>query len=162
MGFVQATMLAALGAVVLPILAHLIFRRRARPVDLGTLRFLKIAVRHDTRRRTLKRWVLLGLRLSCVVLLVLNHEVVLFQVLDPWERDLPLEGNVRFRDLETGETLTTLSEGVREGYRQAVRQWLTELDRACLSRGIDRVELTTSDPLDRALLDYFVRRSRQQ
>jgi hypothetical protein len=71
MGFVQATMLAALGAVVLPILAHLIFRRRARPVDLGTLRFLKIAVRHDTRRRTLKRWVLLALRLGCVVLLVL-------------------------------------------------------------------------------------------
>lgn len=95
-------------------------------------------------------------------LLFLNHEVVLFQVLDPWERDLPLEGNVRFRDLETGETLTTLSEGVRTGYRQAVRQWLTELDRECLSRGIDRVELTTDDPLDRALLDYFVRRSRQQ
>src|SRR5436305_11342283 len=71
MGFVQATMLAALGAVVLPILAHLIFRRRARPVDLGTLRFLKIAVRHDTRRRRLKRWVLLALRVSCVVLLVL-------------------------------------------------------------------------------------------
>jgi uncharacterized protein (DUF58 family) len=93
-------------------------------------------------------------------LLFLNHEVVLFQVLDPWERDLPLEGNVRFRDLETGETLTTLSEGVREGYRRAVRQWLTELDRECLSRGIDRIELTTNDPLDQALLDYFVRRSR--
>ena len=95
-------------------------------------------------------------------LLFLNHEVVLFQVLDPWERDLPLEGNVRFRDLETGETLTTLSEGVREGYRKAVRQWLTELDRECVSRGIDRIELTTNDPLDKALLDYFVRRSRQQ
>jgi hypothetical protein len=91
----------------------------------------------------------------------MRHEVVLFQVLDPWERDLPLEGNVRFRDLETGETLTTLSEGVRDGYRQAVQQWLTELDRECLSRGIDRVELTTNDPLDRALLDYFVRRARQ-
>jgi uncharacterized protein (DUF58 family) len=95
-------------------------------------------------------------------LLFLHHEVVLFQVLDPWERDLPLEGNVRFRDLETGETLTTLSEAVRNGYRQAVRQWLTELDRECISRGIDRVELTTNDPLDQALLDYFVRRSRQQ
>jgi uncharacterized protein (DUF58 family) len=92
----------------------------------------------------------------------LRHEVVLFHVLDPWERDLPLEGNVRFRDLETGETLTTLSEGVREGYRQVVRQWLAELDHACVARGIDRVELTTEDPLDRALLDYFVRRSRQQ
>jgi uncharacterized protein (DUF58 family) len=95
-------------------------------------------------------------------LLFLNHEVVLFQVLDPWERDLPLEGNVRFRDLETGETLTTLSEGIRVGYRQAVQQWLKELERECLSRGIDRVELTTNDPLDKALLDYFVRRSRQQ
>lgn len=95
-------------------------------------------------------------------LLFLNHEVVLFQVLDPWERELPLEGNVRFRDLETGETLTTVSESVRDGYREAVQGWLKELDSACLSRGIDRVELTTEDPLDRALLDYFMRRSRYQ
>lgn len=71
MGFVQASMLAALAAVILPILAHLLFRRRSRPVDLGTLRFLKIAVRQDTRRRRLKRWLLLALRLACVVLLVL-------------------------------------------------------------------------------------------
>src|SRR5215468_10549072 len=71
MGFVQAAMLTALAAVALPIIAHLIFRRRSRPVDLGTLRFLKIAVRRDTRRRRLKRWLLLALRVGCVVLLVL-------------------------------------------------------------------------------------------
>lgn len=93
-------------------------------------------------------------------LLFLKHEVVVFQVLDPWERDLPLEGNVQFRDLETGETITTLSEGVRDGYRRAVRAWLADLDRECRSRGIDRVELTTDDPLDKALLEYFTRRSR--
>jgi hypothetical protein len=71
MGFVQASMLAALAAVILPILAHLLFRRRSRPVDLGTLRFLKVAVRRDTRRRWLRRLLLLTLRLACVVLLVL-------------------------------------------------------------------------------------------
>src|SRR5258707_325506 len=71
MGFVQASLLAALAAVILPILAHLLFRRRSRPVDLGTLRFLKVAVRQDTRRRKLKRWLLLALRVGCVVLLVL-------------------------------------------------------------------------------------------
>jgi hypothetical protein len=71
MGFVQASMLAALAAVILPILAHLLFRRRSRPVDLGTLRFLKVAVRQDTRRKWLKRWLLLALRIACVVLLVL-------------------------------------------------------------------------------------------
>src|SRR5215468_1834811 len=71
MGFVQAAMLVGLGAVVLPVIAHLIFRRRARPVVLGTLRFLKVAVREDTRRRRLKRWLLLAMRVGCVVLLVL-------------------------------------------------------------------------------------------
>ncbi len=71
MGFLQASMLAALAAVALPVLAHLIFRRRSRPVDLGTLRFLKLAVRHDTRRRKLKRWALLALRVGCVALLAL-------------------------------------------------------------------------------------------
>src|SRR5690242_18900464 len=71
MGFVQASLLAALAAVILPVLAHLVFRRRSRPVDLGTLRFLKIAVRRETRRRWLKRWLLLALRVGCVVLLVL-------------------------------------------------------------------------------------------
>jgi hypothetical protein len=71
MGFVQASMLTALAAVILPILAHLLFRRRSRPVDLGTLRFLKVAIRQDTRRKWLKRWLLLALRLACVVLLVL-------------------------------------------------------------------------------------------
>jgi Aerotolerance regulator N-terminal len=71
MGFVQASLLVALGAVALPILVHLLFRRRSRPVDLGTLRFLKVAVRQDTRRRKLKRWMLLALRLACVVLVVL-------------------------------------------------------------------------------------------
>jgi hypothetical protein len=71
MSFVQASMLAALAAVILPIIAHLIFRRRSRPVDLGTLRFLKVAIRQDTRRRRLKRWALLALRVGCVVLIVL-------------------------------------------------------------------------------------------
>lgn len=64
-------MLAAMAAVILPVIAHLIFRRRSRPVDLGTLRFLKLAVRQDTRRRRLKRWALLAMRVGCVVLLVL-------------------------------------------------------------------------------------------
>jgi hypothetical protein len=71
MGFVQASMLAALAAVILPILAHLLFRRRSRPVDLGTLRFLKVAIRQDTRRRKLKRLLLLALRIGYVALLVL-------------------------------------------------------------------------------------------
>ena len=89
-----------------------------------------------------------------------NHEVILFHVLDPWERDLPLEGNVRFHDMETGEEITTQAESIREQYLKHVNDWRGEMAQGCLNRGVDRVELTTDDPLDQALLDYFVRRSK--
>jgi len=88
-----------------------------------------------------------------------NHEVLLFHVLDPWERDLPLEGNVRFRDLETGEEITTQAEGIREQYLKHFGAWRDELAQECLNRGVDRVELTTDDPLDQAMLDYLVLRA---
>ena len=89
-----------------------------------------------------------------------NHEVLIFQILDPWERDLPLEGNIRFRDLETGEELTTQAEGVRENYLAAVNEWRASLEKECRNRSVDRVELTTDDPLDQALLDYLVKRAK--
>ena len=89
-----------------------------------------------------------------------NHEVIIFQILDPWERDLSVDGNIRFRDLESGETLTTQSEGIREAYRQAVDEWRQALEVECRKRAIDRIELTTQDPPDQALLDYLVRRAR--
>lgn len=88
-----------------------------------------------------------------------NHEVLLFQILDPWERDLPLSGNICFRDMETGAEITTQAESVREQYLDSMNQWRQELSNECLSRNVDRVELTTDDPLDQALLDYWVKRS---
>jgi uncharacterized protein (DUF58 family) len=89
-----------------------------------------------------------------------NHEVIVFHIMDPWERDLSLDGFIRFRDLESGETLTTQAEGVRLAYVQAVDEWRQSLERECRKRAIDRVELTTEDPPDRALLDYLVKRAK--
>ena len=88
-----------------------------------------------------------------------NHEVLIFHILDPWERDLPLEGNIRFHDMETGEEITTQAESIREQYLKTVNDWRSELERECLNRSVDRIELTTDDPLDQALLDYLVRRA---
>src|SRR5947209_6891740 len=71
MNFVQFGMLGALGALAIPVIVHLMFRQRARTVDLGTLQFLKIVLRDNARKRRLKRWVLLALRLACVALIAL-------------------------------------------------------------------------------------------
>jgi uncharacterized protein (DUF58 family) len=89
-----------------------------------------------------------------------QHEVLAFQVWDRWERDLPLDGNIQFTDLETREDITTHAEGVRENYLKAVNDWRAELQRKCLNRGVDRIELTTDEPLDQALLDYLVHRTK--
>jgi Aerotolerance regulator N-terminal len=71
MQFVQFGMLAALGALAIPIIVHLMFRRQARPVELGTLQFLKIVLRDNAKKRRLKRYLLLALRLACVALIAL-------------------------------------------------------------------------------------------
>jgi hypothetical protein len=69
MHFVQFGMLGALGALAIPIIIHLMFRQRARTVDLGTLQFLKVVLRDNARRRRLKRWLLLALRMASVALI---------------------------------------------------------------------------------------------
>lgn len=69
MGLVQIGFLGAFAALAIPIIIHLVFGRRARRVDLGTLRFLKIVLRENVRRRRLKRWLLLALRMTCLALL---------------------------------------------------------------------------------------------
>lgn len=88
-----------------------------------------------------------------------NHEVIVFHIMDRWERDLPLEGNIRFQDLETGEEMTTQADGIRQQYLAAVNKWRVELDQEFRNRAVDRVELVTDEPLDKALLDYLVKRA---
>jgi hypothetical protein len=71
MRFVQSGMLAALAALAIPVVIHLLFRNRPRTVELGTLQFLQAVLRENARKRKMKRWVLLALRLACVALIAL-------------------------------------------------------------------------------------------
>src|SRR6266404_3038260 len=71
MSFIQIGFLAALGGLAIPIIIHLVFRQRPKRVELGTLRFLRVVLEHNARRRRVMRWLLLALRLACVGLLAL-------------------------------------------------------------------------------------------
>src|SRR5579872_4176542 len=66
---VQPGFLWALLGMAIPLLIHLLFRRKSRRVDLGTLRFLRIVLEENARRKKLQRWLLLALRLACLALL---------------------------------------------------------------------------------------------
>src|SRR5688500_15742394 len=71
MSFIQIGFLAALAALAIPIIVHLVFRQRPKRVELGTLRFLRVALEHNARRRRVMRWLLLSLRMACIALLAL-------------------------------------------------------------------------------------------
>ena len=78
-----------------------------------------------------------------------GHDLLILQVLDPVERSMPMEGMVRFHDLETGEELLTRADEIGPSYRAAVDAWLEELAAGCLGREVERAVLTTDEPPDR-------------
>ncbi len=69
--FLQAVFLSGLAALAVPILIHLFFRLKTKRVELGTLRFLRIVLEENARRRKVMRWFLLALRMALVALLAM-------------------------------------------------------------------------------------------
>src|SRR5690348_3330299 len=71
LSFIHWGFLAGALAVAVPIAIHLWFRPKPKTVEIGSLQFLKIVLREHSRRRNLRRWVLLMLRIAGVLLLAL-------------------------------------------------------------------------------------------
>ena len=71
MGFTNPWMLSALGAVALPVLIHLISKRRLYRVPFAPMRYLLLAHNRLVRRNRLRQWLLLALRMAALALLAL-------------------------------------------------------------------------------------------
>jgi hypothetical protein len=69
--FTNTLMLAGMAALAIPILIHLLLRRRKKLVPFSTVRFFRQQDEQSTRRRKLCNWLLLALRVLIVSLLVL-------------------------------------------------------------------------------------------
>jgi uncharacterized protein (DUF58 family) len=89
-----------------------------------------------------------------------GHEVIVFQVLSPEERDFPFRDLTEFVDAETGERLTTQASDVRGAYLEALGSHVDYLKRTAREMDADFVELATDMRLDRALVDYLAKRRR--
>ncbi len=69
--FLQPIYLYALAAAAVPLVIHLIHRRRARERDFPSLRFILSSQRRIARRHRLHQWLLMALRLAAVCLFAL-------------------------------------------------------------------------------------------
>ncbi len=87
-----------------------------------------------------------------------NHEVIVFHLIDPREEDLDFSVRTRFRDIETGENITTEPWQIRKAYRNVVKEFQMTYMREMRRRNIDYVPLMTDQALDLALSRYLTKR----
>lgn len=84
-----------------------------------------------------------------------GHDVMLFHVLDDQELDFDYSGTTRFEGLEEGARLTCDPRSLREGYLQAMNDFLEEIRRRCSRNVIDYQTIRTSEALDAVLRHYM-------
>ncbi|MBI5761634.1 MAG: BatA domain-containing protein [Planctomycetales bacterium] len=71
LGFATPWLLWGLAAASVPVIIHLLHRRRYRETDWAAMRFLLAAIRKDSRRLRIEQLVLLAVRTLLIILLVL-------------------------------------------------------------------------------------------
>lgn len=89
-----------------------------------------------------------------------GHEVLVFHLLDPGERELPAVSEARFFDPETNDELLVSIPDIRIEYRAAVADALEEWRNNLRPHGIDYHVLETDQPLSSALRTYLRKRER--
>ena len=100
------------------------------------------------------------------VLMGLNHfrhnkqELIVFHLLDRQEHDFQFGNRTKFRDLETGETITTEPWHIRSAYQNLIESFQKKYRLGCRNQKIDYVPLFTDQPLDKALNKYLNKRQR--
>lgn len=89
-----------------------------------------------------------------------KHEVIVFHILDPRERDFEFGGEAIFKDMETGEELSTLPYQIRRDYRKQVNEFTSEIAQACRQSNIDFHPIDTATDFDKALYAFLAKRER--
>jgi uncharacterized protein (DUF58 family) len=84
-----------------------------------------------------------------------RHDVLIFHVLDDDEVKFPFAGTTKFEGMEEMEELLCDPRSLRDGYLEALEEYLIEVRRGCASRGIDYMLVSTSEYLD-AVLSKFL------
>jgi uncharacterized protein (DUF58 family) len=88
-----------------------------------------------------------------------RHDVVVFHLLDPYERSFPFQRITLFEGLEEWPDLPAEPRSLRDGYLEALAGFERSVRGGCARAGIEYIPLTTDQRLDAALAAFLSRRS---
>lgn len=89
-----------------------------------------------------------------------NHEVIVFHLLDPRERDFAFTGEAIFEDMETGERITTSPWQIKQDYQRTFAQVSGLIASECRQARVDYHLIDSSMPFDKALYSFLAKRER--
>jgi uncharacterized protein (DUF58 family) len=84
-----------------------------------------------------------------------KHDILVFHVLDEDEMTFPFTGTTRFEGMEEMPHLLCDPRALREGYIEALEEYLVEVRRGCTRLGIDYQLVRTNDYLDAILAKFL-------
>jgi hypothetical protein len=87
-----------------------------------------------------------------------GNDVIIFQLLDPLELRFEFGDSARFVDLETRAEMHVIPDFVRQEYRRILKEQIAFYEKECQRDRMDFAMIDTSEPLDRALFTYLLRR----
>ncbi len=87
-----------------------------------------------------------------------NHEVIVFHIVDPRERDFAFGGEAIFQDMETGEKITTLPWQIKKDYQKQFDTVTNQISAECRQARADYHLIDTSTPFDKALYAFLAKR----
>jgi len=87
-----------------------------------------------------------------------RHEVIVFHILDEFERTFPFQQLTLFRGLEGYGDVFAEPRALRRDYLAAMEGFVRDVKRTCRQHRIDYVPMTTSDSLEVALSAYLAGR----
>ncbi len=87
-----------------------------------------------------------------------RHDVMVFHILDDDELTFPFGGMTKFEGLEELPDLFCDPKALRQGYLEALEEYLVEVRRGLTRIGVDYTLIRTSDYLDAVLSRFLYRR----
>ncbi len=91
-----------------------------------------------------------------------GHDVMCLQILDAAERTFPWDEVTTFRDVETGARMPIVPGKLKPEYLAALEGHLSTLEKRLGEHRVDYALVDTSQPLDRMLFEYLLRRERMR
>jgi uncharacterized protein (DUF58 family) len=90
-----------------------------------------------------------------------RHDLILIEIVDPRDQELPAVGPVVLQDAETGQLALVNGRAAARGHAEQRRRERAELSRLTRRLGVDHLELRTDRPYLNTLLSFFEQRRRR-